>query len=851
MAVTYVKSSNFEAGWQPDSTADFIVSASSLAVGDVGILVLESDNGDRPSTPSGWTFLITGISSTGGQADKTRTTIFYRVATSTSLSATISVTADHVLGMFYVYRGVDTGSAAFGYKSEFDITGSNTGTHTLPAVTTTIDGTGVFYGWGLGDSTFVSSFSSPDLSGFVEVIGGGATGGSEGKQGGAFGIDVTAGSVAAGSFTSSANEEHVVLAIHLPPFVVGNHTLTADDLESASEISEPEATEPTVRAIVTWARLQSNLGADTEDPLLADNLESASELSTPAITQDQQLLADDLQGASQLSTPTLQQENALLADDLQSASQLSTPAIEETNVLTADDLRSASQLSTPALAQDQQLLADDLQGASELSTPAIAQENALLADDLQSASQLSTPAIAQENTLLADDLQSASELSTPDIGQVHKPTANDLRSASQLSTPTLQQENTLLANDLQSLSQVTTPDVLAWDEEFLAVTLTVEDALLADDLQSASQLSEPTVVDVPSAGEDVLTADNLQGASQLSTPALAQDQQLLADDIESASKVSGIGPDLVNNGGFDSDTSWLLNTGWTIAGGIANCDGSQTHDTAISQNTLWSNLNQLHILTFEYSSSAGEINKIQYADDIDLSEPDQGANTRFVTPTLGRALIIYGSTDFVGTLDNIVIRQLDLLEINQTHNLLADNLESASELTQPAVVDVGGTVDNCLADDLQSAAQLSTPTVAETLLRLVPDADTTVGNWTTHTGSATNLYQQIDEDSADDLDYIQSEPAPNFSLAKFKLSNAAVTAADTQRVKYRYAKDCDDGQQMILTVSLIEGASTVRAAWTHNNVGTTLTTADQLLTAPQKAAITDYDDLYIQFLARI
>lgn len=190
--------------------------------------------------------------------------------------------------------------------------------------------------------------------------------------------------------------------------------------------------------------------------------------------------------------------------------------------------------------------------------------------------------------------------------------------------------------------------------------------------------------------------------------------------------------------------------------------------------------------------------------------------------------------------------------IGQEHKPLADNLDALSQLSQPTVVDVPSTA-NLLADNLDSASNVSQPAVAETLQLLVPDADTTVGNWTTHTGSATNLYQQIDEDSANDSDFIQSEPAPSASVVKFGLSNGSPTptADDTQRVRYRYSKDADDGVSLDLTVSLVEGASTVIASWTHVGITTTLTTANQVLTAPQKASITDYDNLFIQFEASI
>ena len=43
------------------------------------------------------------------------------------------------------------------------------------------------------------------------------------------------------------------------------------------------------------------------------------------------------------------------------------------------------------------------------------------------------------------------------------------------------------------------------------------------------------------------------------------------------------GPNKVINGGFDSDSDWSKGTGWSISGGLASCDGTQTGNTGLSQ----------------------------------------------------------------------------------------------------------------------------------------------------------------------------------------------------------------------------------------------------------------------------
>jgi hypothetical protein len=53
----------------------------------------------------------------------------------------------------------------------------------------------------------------------------------------------------------------------------------------------------------------------------------------------------------------------------------------------------------------------------------------------------------------------------------------------------------------------------------------------------------------------------------------------------------------------------------------------------------------------------------------------------------------------------------------------------------------------------------------------VPTSDVSVGAWTTDTGATTNLYQAVDETTASDADYIQSETNPSSSAATLGLGS--------------------------------------------------------------------------------
>jgi len=54
-------------------------------------------------------------------------------------------------------------------------------------------------------------------------------------------------------------------------------------------------------------------------------------------------------------------------------------------------------------------------------------------------------------------------------------------------------------------------------------------------------------------------------------------------DAKGSNDGSEVSGNLVTNGTFDSDSDWTKGTGWSIASGVASCDGTQTADSALSQ----------------------------------------------------------------------------------------------------------------------------------------------------------------------------------------------------------------------------------------------------------------------------
>lgn len=166
-------------------------------------------------------------------------------------------------------------------------------------------------------------------------------------------------------------------------------------------------------------------------------------------------------------------------------------------------------------------------------------------------------------------------------------------------TEIVSEDDDLLADDIESASEVSSPVVGQTH------------SLGADDVQSTSEVSAPTLVAV--AGTDDLLADDVQSSSETSSPSVGQEHALAAGDVESQSEVS--------------------------------------------------------------SPAIGQVH--------DLASNDTESNSEISEPSVG-----------------------------QEHNLLATSVESASEVTEPNLVSVAGT-DNLLADDVESLSEVSAPSVGQ------------------------------------------------------------------------------------------------------------------------------------------
>lgn len=115
-------------------------------------------------------------------------------------------------------------------------------------------------------------------------------------------------------------------------------------------------------------------------------------------------------------------------------------------------------------------------------------------------------------------------------------------------------------------------------------------------------------------------------------------------------------PDVVTNGAFGSDTGWTKGTGWTIAAGVADCDGTQVAVSALAQTpTLVDGVT--YKLTFTLTRSAGSVTPSVGG----TAGTARSSAATFVENIVAGAtdtLSFSASEDFVGTIDDVLLTPL-------------------------------------------------------------------------------------------------------------------------------------------------------------------------------------------------
>jgi hypothetical protein len=132
-----------------------------------------------------------------------------------------------------------------------------------------------------------------------------------------------------------------------------------------------------------------------------------------------------------------------------------------------------------------------------------------------------------------------------------------------------------------------------------------------------------------------------------------------------------------------------------------------------------------------------------------------------------------------------------------------------------------------------------------------PANDEAIGAWTGDpTDTTGDRFENIDEVSASDTDFVRAENDPSASVVEFGLATVDDPESSSDHVvRYRYQKGETGGGQpgtINLIVRLLQGTTTIASA-THNGISTGFVAGTFTLSGGEADSITDYADLRCEF----
>ena len=171
--------------------------------------------------------------------------------------------------------------------------------------------------------------------------------------------------------------------------------------------------------------------------------------------------------------------------------------------------------------------------------------------------------------------------------------------------------------------------------------------------------------------------------------------------------------------------------------------------------------------------------------------------------------------------------------------------------------DIGGvstsTTEKLSFNSAQSFAQAGSDSGNTQFAR--PNSDVSKGSWTDTAGGDSDgvLYDEINESVRSDANYARSASLNLISPTTDQWTAGLSSVTDPQTssnhiVSYVYRKNTAGGITIAITTRLMQGGTEI-ASWTHSDVGSSFTLAQQTLTGVQTDSITNYSNLRLEFTA--
>ncbi len=165
----------------------------------------------------------------------------------------------------------------------------------------------------------------------------------------------------------------------------------------------------------------------------------------------------------------------------------------------------------------------------------------------------------------------------------------------------------------------------------------------------------------------------LEKASIVTTPTAYNNGKIL-----SVKPAPSLGSELVTNGDFATDSIWNKGTGWSISGGVANCDG--TNAALLFQSLSGTTTNDTFKVTYTISNYISGSVFVGFGSG--LSQPNgttrnaNGTYTEYLTKTSVSTSFGFKSISFIGSIDNVSVKQEIDGDFDFTRNSSATRVNS-------------------------------------------------------------------------------------------------------------------------------------------------------------------------------
>jgi hypothetical protein len=187
-------------------------------------------------------------------------------------------------------------------------------------------------------------------------------------------------------------------------------------------------------------------------------------------------------------------------------------------------------------------------------------------------------------------------------------------------------------------------------------TLPNKPAIKSGSILSYNYTDDFTFVPAP------LTFNRDSSATRVNEKGLIEDVGYFGPELVQNGDFSEIGPELITNGDFATDSDWAKGTGWSISGGKANCDGTQTGNTNLNNSSSNGIVNnKFYKIVYTISNYVSGSIRIKAGNTgFGVYHSSNGTYTQYIKAQVSTFPYAQfnADADFIGSIDNISVKEV-------------------------------------------------------------------------------------------------------------------------------------------------------------------------------------------------